>query len=86
MNRLSRWVCPLRAQGRDTVFEQEWEDYLPLFERIVSIDLALCLKAVERRRAATARLPTMDSLRLLLSTMLSWSIASHTLRPSPVTC
>jgi predicted nucleic acid-binding protein len=52
----------LRAEGRDTVFEQEWEDHLPLFERIVSVDLPLCLKAVELRRAATARLPTIDSL------------------------
>ncbi len=52
----------LRAEGRDIVFEQEWEDYLPLFERIVSVDLPLCLKAVELRRAATARLPTIDSL------------------------
>ena len=52
----------LRAEGRDTVFEQEWEDHLPLFERIVSVDLPLCLKAVELRRAATTRLPTIDSL------------------------
>jgi predicted nucleic acid-binding protein len=52
----------LRAEGRDAVFEQEWEDYLPLFERIVSVDLPLCLKAVGLRRAATARLPTIDSL------------------------
>jgi predicted nucleic acid-binding protein len=52
----------LRAEGRDMVFKQEWEDYLPLFERIVSVDLPLCLKAIELRRAATARLPTIDSL------------------------
>jgi predicted nucleic acid-binding protein len=52
----------LKAEGLDTVFEQEWEDYLPLFERIVSVDLPLCLKAVELRRAATARLPIIDSL------------------------
>jgi predicted nucleic acid-binding protein len=52
----------LRAEGRDTVFEQEWKDYLPLFERIVPVDLQLCLKAAELRRAATARLPTIDSL------------------------
>ena len=32
----------LRSEGRDMVFEQEWEDYLPLFERIVSVDLPLC--------------------------------------------
>ena len=52
----------LRAEGRDMVFEREWEDYLPLFERIVSVNLSLCLKAVELRRAATSRLPTIDSL------------------------
>ena len=52
----------LRAEGRDMVFEQEWEDYLPLFEQIVSVDLSLCLKAIELRRAATSRLPTIDSL------------------------
>jgi predicted nucleic acid-binding protein len=52
----------LKAEGRDEVFEQEWEDHLPLFERIISVDLALCLKAIELRRAATARLPTIDSL------------------------
>ena len=52
----------LRAEGRDMVFEQEWEDYPPLFERIVSVDLSLCLKAIELRRAATSRLPTIDSL------------------------
>jgi hypothetical protein len=47
------------------VFEQGWEDYLPLFERIVSIDLPLCLKAVERRRAAMQRieLPPLVLLR-----------------------
>jgi predicted nucleic acid-binding protein len=44
------------------VFEQEWEDYLPLFERVVSVDLSLSLKAIELRRAATSRRPTIDSL------------------------
>jgi predicted nucleic acid-binding protein len=52
----------LRAEGRETAFEQEWEDYLPLFARIVLVDLPLCLRAVELRRAATTRLPTIDSL------------------------
>ena len=52
----------LKAEGRDEVFEQEWEDHLPLFERIVSVDFPLCLKAIELRRAATGRLPTIDSL------------------------
>jgi predicted nucleic acid-binding protein len=52
----------LKAEGHGEAFEQEWEDHLPLFERIISVDLALCLKAIELRRAATARLPTIDSL------------------------
>jgi len=37
-------------------------DHLPLFERIISVDFPLCLKAIELRRAATGRLPTIDSL------------------------
>jgi predicted nucleic acid-binding protein len=52
----------LKADGRDEAFEQEWEDHLPLFEQIISVDFSLCLKAIELRRAATARLPTIDSL------------------------
>ena len=52
----------LKAEGHDDAFEQEWQDHLPLFERIISVDLPLCLKAIELRRAATARLPTIDSL------------------------
>jgi predicted nucleic acid-binding protein len=52
----------LKAEGRDEAFEQEWEDHLPLFERIIPVDVPLCLKAVEVRRAATARLPTIDSI------------------------
>jgi predicted nucleic acid-binding protein len=52
----------LKAEGHEEAFEQEWEDHLPLFERIISVDLALCLKAIELRRAANARLPAIDSL------------------------
>lgn len=52
----------LKAEGRDQAFEQEWEDHLPLFEQIVSVDFPLCLKAIELRRVATGRLPTIDSL------------------------
>ena len=52
----------LKAEGHDEAFEQEWEDHLPLFERIISVDFPLCLKAIELRRAATARLHTIDSL------------------------
>jgi hypothetical protein len=30
-----------RPEGLDVVFDQEWEDYLSLFERIVLVDLPL---------------------------------------------
>jgi hypothetical protein len=49
----------LKAEGCEEVFEQEWRDHLPLFEQVFSVDLLLCLKAIEMRRAATARLPTI---------------------------
>jgi len=52
----------LKAEGCEEVFEQEWHDHLPLFERVLSVDLPLCLKAIELRRAAINRLPTIDSL------------------------
>jgi predicted nucleic acid-binding protein len=52
----------LKAEECDETFEQEWEDHLPLFERIIPVDLPLCLKAIALRRAATARLPTIDAL------------------------
>ena len=52
----------LKAEECDETFEQEWEDHLPLFERIIPVDLPLCLKAITLRRAATARLPVIDAL------------------------
>jgi predicted nucleic acid-binding protein len=52
----------LKAEGHDEKFDQEWEAHLPLFDQIIAIDLPLCLKAIELRRAATGRLPTADSL------------------------
>lgn len=52
----------LKAEGREGAFEQEWNDYLPLFERVVPADVNVCLKAVELRRAATGRLPSIDSV------------------------
>ena len=52
----------LKAEGCEEVFEKEWHDHLPLFEQIFTVDLLLCLKAIELRRAAIARLPTIDSL------------------------
>lgn len=52
----------LKAEGRENAFEREWGDHLPLFERVVAADLPLCLKAVEIRRAARARIPTIDAL------------------------
>lgn len=52
----------LKAEGRDEAFEHEWREHLPLFEQVVPADLALCLKAIEIRRASRSRLPTIDSL------------------------
>ena len=52
----------LKAEGSDSQFEQEWEDHLPLFEKIIEADIANCLKAIELRRAASARLPTIDAV------------------------
>lgn len=52
----------LKAEGRQDVFDQEWNEHLPLFGEVVPIDLPLCLQAVELRRCATGRLPTLDAL------------------------
>lgn len=52
----------LKAEGNEYVFEQEWEAHLPLFKAITPVDLPLCLQAIHLRRAATDRLPTIDSL------------------------
>jgi predicted nucleic acid-binding protein len=52
----------LKAEGRAEAFNQEWADHLPLFEQIIPIDLAVCMRAIELRRSATDRLPTIDSL------------------------
>jgi predicted nucleic acid-binding protein len=52
----------LKSEGQETVFDQEWNEHLPLFEHVVAIDASLCLHAIELRRAATDRLPTLDSL------------------------
>jgi predicted nucleic acid-binding protein len=52
----------LKAEECDQTFEQEWEDHLPLFERIIPVDVSLCLNAIKLRRAATARLPAIDAL------------------------
>lgn len=52
----------LRAEGAEGDFRREWEEHLPLFERVVVADLPLCLKAVELREGTKNRLPTIDSL------------------------
>jgi hypothetical protein len=46
---------PLKAEGRDETFEQDWEDHLPVFERIISVDLPLCLKAILSQSQATTK-------------------------------
>jgi predicted nucleic acid-binding protein len=52
----------LKAEGQEEVFEQEWQEHLPLFEGIVTVDMSICKKAIQIRRAASARVPTIDSL------------------------
>jgi predicted nucleic acid-binding protein len=52
----------LKAEGHETAFDLEWNEHLPLFEQLIPIDAAICLRAIELRRAAHARLPTLDSL------------------------
>lgn len=52
----------LKGAGSEGEFEKEWEDHLPLFDRVVGVDFAHCLKAIELRRAATDRVPTIDSV------------------------
>ncbi len=52
----------LRAGGREKAFDMEWNEHLPLFERVVEADLPLCLKAIELRRASRARLPVIDAV------------------------
>ena len=52
----------LKAEGREQAFDQEWNAHLPLFDRLVAVDLTLSLQAVELRRAASSRLPTIDAL------------------------
>ena len=52
----------LKSEGRDDAFEAEWEAHAPLFTKIVPVDLRTSLKAIELRRSATGRVPTVDSL------------------------
>jgi predicted nucleic acid-binding protein len=52
----------LKAEGQEEVFEQEWQEHLPLFEGILAVDMSICKKAIQLRRAASARVPTIDSL------------------------
>jgi predicted nucleic acid-binding protein len=52
----------LKAEGGAEVFNEEWAEHLPLFEQIIPIDFAVCTRAIDLRRAATDRLPTIDSL------------------------
>jgi predicted nucleic acid-binding protein len=52
----------LNAEGREDVFDREWEQILPLFEFVVAADAAVCRKAVELRCGAAGRLPTVDAI------------------------
>jgi predicted nucleic acid-binding protein len=52
----------LKRNLSETAFEQEWEDHLPLFSTIVPVTWEITQKAIALRRAATSRLPTIDSL------------------------
>ena len=58
----SEFWARLKSQGHESAFDQEWQDHLPLFESVLPVDRTVTEKAVELRRAATARLPTIDSL------------------------
>jgi predicted nucleic acid-binding protein len=66
----------LKAEGREEAFEQEWDDHLPLFEGLAAADSATCLRAVKLRRAATGRLPTIDSV-IAASAILAGAILVH---------
>ncbi len=66
----------LKAEGREDIFSREWEEHLPLFERIVPADLPLCLQAVELRKAAQGSLPAIDSL-IAASASLSGATLVH---------
>jgi predicted nucleic acid-binding protein len=52
----------LKGQGHEEEFDREWTGHLPLFSEVVEVDASLCQAAVGLRRAASARLPTIDSL------------------------
>jgi predicted nucleic acid-binding protein len=52
----------LKAEGRAEVFDQEWAEHQPLFDRVIPIDLEVCQLAIKLRGCATDRLPTIDSL------------------------
>lgn len=66
----------LKAEGHEAAFEEEWEDHLPLFERLVAATVPISMKAVELRRKAAGRVPTIDSL-IAASASVSGAILVH---------
>lgn len=51
-----------RTLGRASEFDEMLTAYRPLFERILSIDEAVALRAIALREAATSRVPAIDAL------------------------
>jgi len=51
----------LKAGNHESSFASEWAEYRELF-KLVEVDEAAALKAVELRDASSGRLPTVDSL------------------------
>lgn len=52
----------LKREGHEAAFRRDWPAYQTLFDELAAADLPVSLKAIELRRAATGRLPAMDSL------------------------
>lgn len=52
----------LRAVGAENRFDDEWRHLTEIVSEIIPISLPIVLRAIELRRAATARLPYIDAL------------------------
>lgn len=52
----------LKAEGRESAFDAEWAQHLPLFDVVAVVDDTVARRAVEMKRVARDRLPTVDSL------------------------
>ena len=51
-----------RAIGRAAEFDEMFESYRPVFERIFIVDEDIALRAITLREVAATRLPAIDSL------------------------